>query len=107
MSQTITLLYVTCRDEAEAERIAADLIEKRLAACANILPGTRSVYIWKGALETSQEAVMIVKTTTGRAKDCAERIRASHSYEVPCVLPIEVDGSDNPFADWLRGELKS
>ena len=105
MSQKITMLYVTCADAAEARSIARALVEERLAACANIIQGMESIYRWKGEITSSGEVVLIVKTTHSLAQACAGRIRERHSYEIPCVLPFDIDGVNNPFADWVSGEV--
>jgi periplasmic divalent cation tolerance protein len=102
MSETIVLLYVTCKDVEEAKNIAGSLLRQKLAACVNIMPHMESLYFWKGELQSSKEVVLIVKTTQEKCDMCADRIRALHSYELPCVLPISADGQKNPFAQWVR-----
>lgn len=92
------LIYVTAPDAACAERIGAALVEEGLAACANILPGMRSLYRWEGALERADEAVLLLKTTPARASEAMERVRALHPYRQPCALAL-------PVADGLPGYL--
>ena len=106
MTDKIVVL-TTCESEEEAERIARSLVEKRLAACVNILPRARSIYRWKGAVEEAQELILLIKSR----RDAFETLRAElskiHSYEVPetIALPI-VDGS-TAYLAWLDRELAS
>ena len=104
MTDKIVVLC-TCSSSDEARRIAGKLIERRLAACVNFLPPVRSVYHWKGAVEESEEILMIIKS----ARPLFEQLRAAiarlHSYEVPEIVafPI-VDGSESYLA-WMDSEL--
>lgn len=110
MTQTeISLLYVTAPDAAMADQIGRALVEERLAACANILPEMRSVYRWRGAVETADEAVLIVKTTKAAARLARDRILALHPYETPCIMaiPLAGDGSNPAYLDWVVGEISS
>jgi periplasmic divalent cation tolerance protein len=105
MTDKIVVLSA-CDSEEQASRIARDLVERQLAACVNILPGVRSIYRWKGAIEDTPEWLLVIKSR----RDLFEPLRAAlqkvHSYEVPevIVLPI-VDGSQS-YLSWLDRELK-
>lgn len=100
------LLYSTAPDEATAERIGAALVEARLAACANIIPGMRSIYRWNDAVETAAETVLIVKTVRARAEEARALLCRLHPYETPCVLalPVAPAGSNPDFLAWLAAE---
>ncbi len=98
------LLYVTTEDEAEAEAIGRRVVEARLAACANILPGMRSVFHWDGAVQTGRECVLILKTRTDLAERATEAVKAAHSYDCPCVLQLPVQGGNRGFLDWIAAE---
>jgi periplasmic divalent cation tolerance protein len=100
----VRFVYVTTGDEAEAGRIAEAVVGERLAACANIIPGMRSVYRWQGKVERGQETVLILKTTAGRSTQLAARIKALHSYDVPCVVALEVEGGNPDFLAWVAAE---
>ncbi|GAB4533710.1 MAG: divalent-cation tolerance protein CutA [Parvularculaceae bacterium] len=106
MPETVLLLYVTAPDPETAERIGRTLVEDRLAACVNILPRMQSVYRWNDALESAEEAVMIVKTTERRAAAARDRILSLHPYDEPCVLalPVAQAGSASGFLDWIAAE---
>ncbi|WP_417468697.1 divalent-cation tolerance protein CutA [Maricaulis sp.] len=96
-------IYTTWPDAALAQQAAANLVSEGLCACANILPGMTSVYRWEGALETALEAVMIVKTTAGKASALTTRLSALHPYDEPCILGLDIDAaaSSPGFLAWI------
>ncbi len=99
------VLITTCEDKAEAEKIAGALVESRLAACVNILPGITSVYRWKGAVERASEVVLLVKTSRALAARVQAEIERVHSYELPEVIALQiVDGSER-YLEWLGQNL--
>ena len=93
------LIYSTFPSPEAAEAVGRELVERRLAACVNILPGMTSIYRWEGAIARDSEAVMIIKTRGSLAETVIGAVKARHSYTNPAliVLPI-LDGS----ADYLR-----
>lgn len=95
------LLYVTCPDVVVAQRIADTVVEERLAACANLLPGMRSVYRWQGKVEHADEAVLILKTTARRTAALIRRVKTLHPYEVPCIVALPISGGYAPFLAWV------
>ncbi|GIU73494.1 MAG: divalent-cation tolerance protein CutA [Bryobacteraceae bacterium] len=100
------IVLTTCPSEEEAGRIARLLVEERLAACVQILPPMRSIYRWRGALEESEERLLVIKTRRGLFGDLSRRVRASHSYEVPELLAVPVvDGAEDYLA-WMDAELR-
>lgn len=100
----VVLVYTTAANPVEAEAICTDLVERRLAACANILPGMRSIYRWQGKVERAEEVVMIVKTIRRQVEPARRRLRESHSYETPAFLVIDVPDGDADYLAWLRAE---
>lgn len=104
MTDKIVVLS-TCGDADEAGRIARRLIEKRVAACVNIVAGVRSIYRWQGSIEDSSEHLLIIKSSRPALEALQAELRAAHSYAVPEIvaLPI-VDGSEDYLA-WLGVEL--
>jgi periplasmic divalent cation tolerance protein len=103
----IVLLYCTTASVAEAEAIAQKLVGERLAACANIIPGMRSVYWWQGKLEQGEEAVLILKTRSDLVEAATAAVTAAHSYSAPCVLPLSVGpGGNADYIAWLLAETK-
>ncbi len=104
MTDKIVVLS-TCSTTEEADKIARLVVEERLAACVSVLPGARSMYRWKGAVESAAEFLLIIKSR----RDLFERLRCAlekaHSYDVPEVIALPVvDGSAN-YLNWLEGEL--
>lgn len=97
-------VYMTAGSREEAEGLGRALVEERLAACVNILPGMRSVYRWQGAVETGEEAVLIAKTRADRFEALAARVRALHSYAMPCIVELPLGRGDAPYLDWLVRE---
>lgn len=96
-------LYTTFPDEDAAALAARALVEARLAACANILPGMRSVYRYADRLEEGQEVVVIFKLPAALKQAAAEALRAHHPYQTPVVAFLDVD-PDAATAAWLRTE---
>jgi periplasmic divalent cation tolerance protein len=96
------IVLVTCGSIAEARRIGRNLVEKKLAACANIVPRVESIYRWKGKVERAREALIVIKTTAKRLRELEREVKRAHSYDVPefIVLPI-IAGSQNYLA-WLQ-----
>lgn len=94
-------VYMTAASLEEAQRISDDLVEKRLAACANIFPPIRSVYRWKGEICRSEEIAFIAKTDDERFEALAERVRSLHSYETPCIVALPIARGDADFLAWI------
>jgi periplasmic divalent cation tolerance protein len=97
-------VYVTASSREEAERIGRATVEERLAACANILPGMRSIYRWQGAIEEADEAVLILKTRADRVGALTQRIKALHGYAVPCVAAFAVTAGNPDYFAWIAAE---
>ena len=95
------LVMTTLPADADASVFARTLVETRLAACVNLLPGMDSVYRWEGAVEQERERQLVIKTTRARIAALWERVREVHPYEAPefIVLPI-VDGND-AYLRWV------
>jgi periplasmic divalent cation tolerance protein len=100
------LLYVTAGDAEGAARIGRVLVEERLAACANVIPGVRSIYRWEGAVQDEDEAVLICKTDASRLEAATARIKALHAYELPCVVALRLEGGNAEFLDWITRETR-
>ncbi|MBB6306140.1 divalent-cation tolerance protein CutA [Xanthobacter tagetidis] len=98
------LVYTTFPDRAAAEQAARALLDQRLIACANILPGMVSLYRWEGKTERADEVVMLLKTTAARADDVVAAVAALHPYEVPALLVLPVAGGGAPFLAWISAE---
>ena len=103
---SVISIYAMFADVDEAERIGRTMVEERLAACVNILGPVRSIYRWKGAIETSDEVAAIFKTSEERAADLIARIAALHSYDVPCVAAWPIDRILGSYAEWVEESVR-
>ena len=101
------LVYTTFPDAETALRVGETLVGDGLAACVNVLPGMRSVYAWKGAIEHGSEVVAIVKTRTGLSDTLAAALKARHPYETPIVLHLAVAEADAETAAWTLSETQA
>lgn len=99
---SIVSIYAVFATADEAERIGRTVVEEQLAACVNILGPVRSIYRWKGAIETADEVAAIFKTHHWRSDSLIERIAALHSYEVPCVVSWPIDKIFGNYAHWVE-----
>jgi len=95
------VVFVTCEHREQAERIARSVVEDKLAACVNLLPGVRSCYVWERKLTWSEELLLIIKTTRGRFAQLEDRIRALHSYEVPEIIGVPIEDGSEKYLDWI------
>lgn len=98
------IVLVTCGSRQEAETIARDLVERRLAACVNLLPGVTSVYRWQGAIEADEEVLLIAKTQRARFSALAERVKELHSYDLPEVIGAPIEAGLQAYLDWIDEE---
>lgn len=99
------LILSTFPDIAAARTTVRTLVEERLVACGNIVPGVESIYRWQGAVETSSEVIVIFKTTADSAEAAQARLRELHPYEAPEILLLPVEGGWPPYLEWVRGQV--
>ena len=103
-----TLLVLTnLPDRAAAERLAGALVEKRVAACVNILAPCRSVYRWKGAVQREEEHPVLIKTTAERYPALEAAICAAHPYELPEIIAVPIERGLPAFLAWVDAETKN
>lgn len=106
MTDNIVVLS-TCPDEEEAARLARLLVGEKLAACVSVVPGVRSFYRWKGAVESADECLLVIKSSRALFAAVRDAIEKAHSYEVPEVLALAVvDGAPN-YLNWLESSIGS
>ena len=91
-------------DRASAERLADNLIERKVAACVNILAACRSVYRWKEAVQHDEEHPVLIKTTTARYEALEQAIRAVHPYELPEIIAVPVERGLPAYLEWVQSE---
>jgi len=97
----IQTLLVMVSSIGEAEVIARNLVEERLAACVNIIPGAVSIYRWKGKIVEGDEVLMIVKGRADRSEALIGRIKELHSYEIPSIEALQVVGGNPAYLEWI------
>ena len=98
------LVYTTWPSIVEAERAGRAIVERRLAACVNILPGMISHYWWEGKIERAEEVVMFVKTRAALAEAVHEAVKERHSYNTPAIMTLPVDSVDPDYHAWITKE---
>ena len=101
------LVYTTYPSLVEAERIGRAVLERRLAACVNILPGMISHYWWQGAIERGEEVVMIIKTRASLAEEVRGTVKEMHSYTTPAILVLPIEGGEPAYLAWLMKETEA
>ena len=101
------LVLVTAPAEGDvADGLAKTLVEERLAACVNLVPGVSSTYRWQGQVVRDQEALLLIKTSEDRLDDLVRRVVELHSYSVPEVIAFPVEKGHLPYLDWVRAETR-
>lgn len=85
----------------DAERIARTLVERRLAACVNVIPEVVSIYRWKGSVERDEESMLVIKTRAERFEELRAALVSLHPYEVPELVALPVEGGHPPYLAWL------
>jgi len=101
------MVFMTCDGKQQAEQIAQKLVEERLAACVNVVPGIRSCYVWEGKLSWSEELLLIAKTTKAAFETLKKRVSELHSYEVPEIVGVRVEAVAEKYAEWVSGSVFS
>jgi periplasmic divalent cation tolerance protein len=101
MASDFVIVLTTFPVNRDADQLAQQLVGERLAACVNVLPPMRSIYTWKGAVESAEERQIVIKTVAARIRDLEKRLKELHPYDVPefVVLPL-IDGSA-AYLSWL------
>lgn len=105
MTDALVVLVTTPTPERAAE-IARAVVEERLAACGNVVPGLRSIYRWEGKLEDEPEALLVLKTTRDRFEALRDRVVALHPYQVPEVVALPVEAGSAPYLAWIAAETR-
>lgn len=104
---TYSFVYVTAGDLAEAKALGRALVEARLAACANVLPGITPIYWWEGKVEEGAEAVLILKTRDSLVERVIDFVTRHHSYACPCVVALPIVKGNPAFLDWIGAETRA
>jgi periplasmic divalent cation tolerance protein len=101
------IVLTTAGSDEEARKIAHALVERKLAACVNIVPKIHSVYRWQGKVESAEEFLLIIKTTRDHEEQVRSAIQELHSYELPECIVIGIDGGSKEYLDWVSASVAS
>jgi periplasmic divalent cation tolerance protein len=100
------IVFITAPDSKEAGSIARGLVKRKLAACANIIDGVRSVFRWKGKIDTAKESLLVVKSTRAKFSKLAAFVRKEHSYEVPEIIAFEISAGSKEYLEWIDASVR-
>lgn len=103
----VTAVVTTAPDAGVAEELAARVVEERLAACANVVPGVTSLYWWEGEVQRDAEVMIVLKTVTARFEALRRRIAELHPYDVPEILAFPVPEGSDEYLAWVRQEVET
>ena len=101
MSADYVIVLTTFPVDQDADGFARALVSEHLAACVNVLPPMRSIYRWKGAIESADEHQLVIKTTTERVRDLETRIKSLHPYDVPEFLVVSIADGTPEYLSWI------
>lgn len=96
------VIFCTCPDKNSATSIAHKLVKDKVAACVNIIPGIESVYTWQNKLETSQEYLLLIKTTKNAFIKLEAIIKKEHPYECPEIISLPIQQGSSTYLQWLK-----
>lgn len=99
------IIYVTCKDIEEAQKISQTLLGKKLVACANFFP-IKSMYWWQDSISKDNEIALILKTRKEKFKEVEQEVKKLHSYERPCIITLDINGGSKEFLEWIKKEVK-
>jgi len=102
MPTDILLVYCTCPDSDSAKSIANQLVKRSLAACVNILPGVISTYLWQGSLETSEEVLLLIKSSNKQYPELEQIVVSLHPYELPEIIAVSVERGHPEYLHWVK-----
>ena len=101
MTDDVLLAFCTCPDEAVALSLAATLVDEGLAACVNLLPGVRSIYLWQGQRQSDDEVLLLIKTAAARFPELAARLRELHPYDLPEIMAVPIRHGLPDYLNWV------
>ncbi len=104
---TPIIVLTTVGASFDAKPLAINLVEKRLAACVNVIPRIHSVYRWQGKIEQEDETMVLFKTTAARFAAFEEKLKSLHPYDVPEIICAPIASGWPPYLEWVRENVKS
>src|SRR5689334_1973894 len=106
MPENHIVMLCTVPDRPAGERIAQALVEERLAACVNLVPGITSIYRWQGKVEKESECLLVIKSTAARSETLKDRIKTLHPYELPEIIALPITDGDATYLNWITENTK-
>jgi periplasmic divalent cation tolerance protein len=106
MATGARVVLVTVPRGGKAESLAEGLVESRLAACVNVIPGVVSLYRWKGRVHRDAENLLVIKTTAAKLKALEKRIKSRHPYETPEFIVLAVSAGSKEYLGWLADQVR-
>ena len=106
LAKMLKFVYITVGSKTEARQIAKALLDERLAACVNIIPGVDSMFWWEGKIQEEAEVVMIAKTKASLVQDLIDTVEELHSYDVPCIEVLNVEIAGAEYESWVEEETR-
>lgn len=103
----VAAVVTTAPDADIAENLATRIVEERLAACANVVPGVTSIYRWKGEVQRDSEVLIVFKTTPAGVASLRDRIAELHPYDVPEILAVPVPDGSAEYMEWVHDEVST
>jgi periplasmic divalent cation tolerance protein len=100
----LSIAYITANSSDQAWRIGRTLVQARLAACVNVIPGMNSIYWWEGEIQEDAEMIVIAKTRESLLPKLIETVKSVHSYDCPCIIAVPVLGGNPDYLDWIGRE---
>jgi len=100
------VIFVTAANKEEAQKIAASLIERKLAACVNIIDKIESVFWWEGKVESAREMMLVIKSKKTNLDKIIKQVKAMHSYSVPEIIAIPIAGGYKPYLKWINDSVR-
>ncbi len=100
------VVLITVPDSEEAQKIAGELLNRRKAACVNIVPGVSSLFWWRDKVDSAQENLLIIKTKASRLSEIVTLVRQIHSYDVPEIIALPIVGGNHDYLEWVDREVE-
>jgi periplasmic divalent cation tolerance protein len=106
MKRDCIVIYVTCASKYQAHRIAKTLLDDRLIACANIISGIESRFLWKGRLDSAKEALIIMKTVMVNFRSVEKAVKELHSYDCPEIIAVPISNGSKEYLNWIEESIR-
>lgn len=100
------VIFSTCANKREAQKISRGLIREKLAACVNIIEKIESIFWWKGKTDSAKEALLIIKSKYSSLNKIIKVVKSLHSYEVPEIIALPITGGYKPYLEWMDESVK-